>query len=136
MVRGLVNGIKEILINETDERTLPFFRNYSEVAAAEIKGNVAFVDTRSGTVYTAKKEFEGFIVAHVAANGIVKEGYYQDKDVQKMLDEERWEVLYSLSQPSENELFFKEQATTYASECKRLVDENILLRELLDVSRT
>lgn len=135
MVRGLVNGIKEILINETDERALPFFRNYSEVTAAEIKGNVAFVDTRSRTVYTAKKEFDGFIVAHIAANGIVKEGYYQDKDVQKMLDEERWEVLYSLSQPSENELFFKEQATTYASECKRLSDENKKLRELVSITQ-
>lgn len=135
MSEPLIKGIKEILINETAKSELPFFKNYSEVAAAEIKGNVAFVDTRSGTVYTAKKEFDGFIVAHVAANGIVKEGYYQDKDVQKMLDEERWEVLYSLSQPSENELFFKEQAATYARESKRLGDENKKLRELVSITQ-
>lgn len=129
-MRELVKGIKEIIINETAGKDLPFFRNYSEVVASEIKGNVAFIDTRSGTIFTAKKEHDGFVVAHIASNGIVKDSYYRDQDIQNKLDEERWEILYSLSQPSENEQYFKQQSIICENENKKLTEENKLLREL------
>lgn len=111
-------------LDEQNERSFNFFES-KNIKVRNLKGSFAFREMVTGAIYSAIQHYGNAVfVMWIAGIYEVKSQVLSYEEVQKKIDNGKWQLMANLTTITADQEFFREEA-------KRLAKENIYLKNKL-----